>query len=137
MFVLDTNTVAYFFRGEGRVGERLLATPPGEIALPAVVLYELQVGVEKSAAPARRRRQLERFAATVRLLPFAAREARAAARIRVALERRGTPIGPLDTLIAATALANGGTLVTRNVSEFGRVPGLTVEDWYDEPADAS
>lgn len=132
MYVLDTNTVACFFRGEGRIAERLLETPPGEIALPTIVLYELQVGAEKSAAPARRRRQIERFAGTVRLLPFGADEARTAARIRATLERQGTPIGPLDTLIAGTALASGGILVTRNVTEFGRVAGLALEDWFRE-----
>lgn len=131
MYVLDTNTVAYFFRGEGGVAERLLGTPPGEIGIPTVVLYELEVGVEKSASPRRRRAQLTRFVQVVEMLPFGPDEARTAARIRASLERSGTPIGPLDTLIAGTAVARGATLVTRNVREFSRVPELSVVDWYE------
>jgi tRNA(fMet)-specific endonuclease VapC len=65
------------------------------------------------------------------VLPFDAATARRAAKIRVALQPRGETIGPMDILIAATALANGAPLVTRNVAEFGRVPDLGVVNWYD------
>jgi tRNA(fMet)-specific endonuclease VapC len=64
------------------------------------------------------------------ILPFGEAEARAAARIRADLETVGKPIGPHDVLIAATALAHGATLVTRNLRESRRVKGLLVEDWY-------
>jgi tRNA(fMet)-specific endonuclease VapC len=64
------------------------------------------------------------------VLPFGDEEARVAARLRSSLERTGRPIGPLDTLIAGTALCHGATLVTRNVREFARIEGLAVEDWY-------
>lgn len=130
MHVLDTNSVVFFFKGEGRVADRLLERKPSEVALPAVVLYELEVGVLRSKAPARRRTQLDTLLAVMRVLPFGPDEARVAARIRATLEPRGSGIGPLDTLIAATALANRGTLVTHNVREFRRVAGLNVEDWY-------
>ena len=130
MYVLDTNTVASFFKGFGRIAERLLGTPPGDVALPAVVAYELWVGVEKSVEATRRRVQLERFLGVVQVLPFGPREARAAAGLRAALEEAGTPIGPLDTLIAGTAVAHRGILVTGNVREFSRVPTLLVENWY-------
>lgn len=130
MFALDTNSLICFFKGEGRVGERLLATPPAEIAIPSVVLYELETGLARSSAPERRRAQLDRVLEVVRVLPFGAAEARAAARVRAELEAAGTPIGPMDTLIAGVALASRATLVTRNVREFGRVRGLVVEDWY-------
>lgn len=130
MFVLDTNTLIYFFRGEGRVADRLLATSPADIAVPTVVLYELETGIARSNSPAKRRAQLEQLLRVVSLLPFGADEARAAATIRAALEQQGTPIGPMDTLIAATALAARGVLITRNIREFQRVPGLAVEDWY-------
>jgi tRNA(fMet)-specific endonuclease VapC len=130
MYALDTNTLVYFFRGEGHVAERLLATSPADVAVPAVVVYELETGIAKSADPARRRGQLDRLLRAVALLPFGLEEARAAARVRAHLERAGTPIGPMDTLIAATALARSATLVTRNTREFARVPGLTVEDWF-------
>jgi tRNA(fMet)-specific endonuclease VapC len=130
MYVLDTNTVAYFFRGEGRIATRLLRASPGEVAIPAIAAYELRLGLARLGNAARRIEQLEQFLATIRVLPFDDATARVAAAIRVDLERAGQPIGPLDVLIAATALHSAGTLVTRNVSEFGRVPGLRVENWY-------
>lgn len=131
MFVLDTNTVIYFFQGKGRVAERLLSTAPREVALPAIVLYELEVGTAKMAQPAKRRRQLNEIVEVVTILPFGAEEARAGAQIRVKLERAGMKIGPLDTLIAATALRHNAVLVTHNVEELGRVEGLAVRDWYE------
>lgn len=130
MYALDTNTVVDFFRGAGRVAERLLATPPIEVAIPAIVLYELEVGIDRSGNVERRREQLRELVSRSALLPFGFREAAASARLRSELERRGEPIGPLDTLIAGTALAHGATLVTHNTREFGRVTGLSVEDWY-------
>ena len=129
MYVLDTNSVVFFFKGQGRVGERLLAQKPVEVALPAIVLYELEVGVVRSKAPARRREQLDTLLDATRVIPFGPAEARAAAQIRAELGS-GEGIGPLDTLIAATALVSRGTLVTHNTREFRRVPGLSVEDWY-------
>jgi tRNA(fMet)-specific endonuclease VapC len=131
VFVLDTNTVIDFFRGKGRVAERLLALRPSEIALPAIAAYEAWVGVLGSRNAAQREPQFEGFLAAIEVLPFDAATARRAAQIRLALQRRGQTIGPMDTLIAATALENGATLVTRNVGEFGRVPGLGVANWYD------
>ncbi len=131
MFVLDTNTVIYFFKGLGNVAERLLSTPPREIALPSVVVYELEVGAAKMPAPDRRRRQLDELVAMTRVLPFGLEEAKVGAQIRVKLERAGNKIGPLDTLIAAVALRYNSTLVTHNIGEFSRVEGLKVADWFD------
>jgi tRNA(fMet)-specific endonuclease VapC len=130
VYVLDTNSVVFFFKGEGRVAERLFAQKPADVALPAIVLYELEVGVLRSKAPARRRAQLDTLAAAAVVLPFGRSEALMAARVRSALEESGEAIGPLDTLIAATALAARGTLVTHNTREFRRVRGLRIEDWY-------
>lgn len=130
MYFLDTNTVIDLFKGRGRVSERLLARQPSEIALPAIVLYEIEVGIEKSRRPEVNRRQIDELATLAAVVPFADAEARAAAQIRARLEARGTPIGPHDVLIAATALAHGGVLVTRNTRELARVEGLRLEDWY-------
>lgn len=130
MYALDTNSLIYFFKGLGRVGARLLSVPPGEVALPAIVLFEIETGLAKSTSPERRRKQLDELLDVVRLLPFGAKEARAAATARAALERAGQQVGPFDVLIAGTALSHRATLVTRNVREFSRVPGLAVEDWY-------
>ncbi|HUF77417.1 MAG TPA: type II toxin-antitoxin system VapC family toxin [Thermoanaerobaculia bacterium] len=130
MYALDTSTVVDYLRGRGRVGERLLATPSREIALPTIVLYELELGAEKAGAPAERRAELAELFETVTLLAFDEAEAKAAARIRADLEASGLPIGPYDVLIAATALARGAILVTHNREEFSRVAGLRLEDWY-------
>ena len=130
MFVLDTNAVVHYFKGRGRVAERLLSTPPGDVALPSVVVFELLVGVLRSDEVGKRREQLELFLASVATLPFGYAEA-AAAEVRTDLEARGLPIGPFDVLIAGTALAHHATLVTRNTREFGRVGGLNVENWYE------
>ncbi len=130
MFVLDTNTLIYFFKGMGRVSGKLLARSPKEIGIPAVVLYELEVGLAKSAQPEKRQQQLAEMLAVVAILPFGSIEARQAAQIRATLEQAGKPIGPYDLLIAGTALAHNHTLVTHNVKEFGRIPRLLIEDWY-------
>ena len=130
LFALDTNTVSYYLRGQGRVTLRLLAQPPASIALPAVALYELTYGAGRAQAPRDLKARLQEFLARVEVLPFGREEAQAAARVRLDLERSGTPVGPHDILIAGTALAHKATLVTRNVGEFGRVRGLRVADWY-------
>ncbi|MGH8525559.1 MAG: PIN domain-containing protein [Gammaproteobacteria bacterium] len=109
---------------------RLLQVAPREVAVSAVTVYELEVGLAKTSAPRVRRAQVEDFLAFVTVLPFERREATAAAGIRAELERRGLPIGPLDNLIAGTAKAHQAILVTHNVSEFSRIPGLTTVDWY-------
>jgi tRNA(fMet)-specific endonuclease VapC len=131
MYVLDTNTLLDYFRGRGNVARNLLAVPPSEVALPAIAAYEVWVGVLGSRNATRRQAQYEQFLATVEVLPFDAGVSRRAAEIRHALERRGEGIGPLDTLIAATAAASSATLVTRNVREFKRVRGLKLVDWYN------
>jgi len=131
VFVLDTNTVLDYFKGQGRVPERLLATAPSEIALPAISVYEVWVGVLGAQNPKRRREQFEAFLSAVEILPFDAEAGFRAAGLRHSLERAGEAIGPLDTLIAATALAHGGVLVTRNLREFSRVPGLKSVNWHD------
>ena len=131
MFVLDTNTVVDYFKGKGRVAERLLAIAPSEIALPAISAYEVWVGVLGSQNPKRRREQFEAFLSVVEILPFDVEAGMRAAALWHKLERAGEAIDPLDTLIAATAIAHGGVLVTRNLREFSRVPGLKTVNWHD------
>ncbi|MBT4268011.1 MAG: type II toxin-antitoxin system VapC family toxin [Deltaproteobacteria bacterium] len=130
MFVLDTNILIYYFKGIGRVAEKMLAQPPGEIGIPAIVLYELQVGIAKASAPKKRKSQLNSLIEIVRILPFGAAEATSAAFIRADLEKKGKPLGPYDTLIAATALAGNSTLVSHNTKEFKRVSKLKLVDWF-------
>jgi len=130
MYVLDTDTVLDYFRGKGDVATNLLAQPPSEVALPAIAAHEVWVGVLGSRNAARRQVQYEQFLATVEVLAFDAVVSRRAAELRRELERRGEGIGPMDTLIAATAIAHNATLVTRNLREFKRVPGLQLADWH-------
>ncbi|MFO8155450.1 MAG: type II toxin-antitoxin system VapC family toxin [Pseudomonadota bacterium] len=129
-YALDTNTLIYFFKGQGRVAEHLLTTAPADILIPAVVVYEIETGIAKSNEPEKRRVQLAELLDVVTIPPFDRAVATEAAALRAHLEVRGTPIGPLDTLIAATALAHGATLVTHNTAEFQRVPQLPLADWY-------
>jgi tRNA(fMet)-specific endonuclease VapC len=130
MYVLDTNTLIYFFKGLGAVAENLLAKTPKEIAIPSIVLFELEVGIAKSTSPQKREQQLKELESSIQILPFGYSEALAAASIRTALEKQGQLIGPYDILIAAIALSNKGILVTHNTKEFARVKGLLLEDWY-------
>ena len=131
MFALDINTITHFFKGAGRVGERLLGTPPHQVAIPSLVVYELEVGILKSGDPAKRCQQFSALLAQVRVLPFTQVEAEGAAQIRTVLEAKGEGIGPLGTLTAGVAVASQTTLVTRNVWEFSRVEDLEVVNWYD------
>ena len=130
MYVLDTNTLIYFFKGMGNISIHLFDAAPKDIGIPAVVIYELEVGIAKSSSPGKRRLQLKQFTSTVNILPFGLNEAKASANLRANLEKKGTPIVPHDVLIAGTAMANAGTLVTHNTQEFSRVKGLKLEDWY-------
>lgn len=130
MYLLDTNTLIYFFKGQGHVAGRLLSVPPTDLGISAIVLHELETGIDKSTHPDKRRRQLEALVNTAVFFPLAKAEARAAAVIRRDLEEAGTPIGTLDTLIAATAVANRATLVTHNTREFSRIPDLALDDWF-------
>jgi tRNA(fMet)-specific endonuclease VapC len=130
MYILDTNTLIYFFKGIGNVSTRLLQTPPRSIGIPTIVLFELEVGIAKSTSPKKRRLQLESLTSTVNILRLGYEEAIGASTLRADLENRGKPIGPYDVLIAGTALANKGILVTHNTSEFERIKGLQLEDWY-------
>jgi tRNA(fMet)-specific endonuclease VapC len=130
MFLLDTNTLIYFFKGMGNVSTRLLQTPPKEVGVPSIVVYELGVGIGKSASPQKRNSQLAAFLSNVDVLPFGLTEAEVASEVRASLEKQGEPISQYDILIAATALANGATLVTHNTQEFARIKRLPIEDWF-------
>lgn len=132
MYVLDSSVCIEFLRGNlPNVQEMMQATDPSQFAIPAIVEAELLTGAEKSANPVRNRHLVERFTSAFQILPFNSACARIYAQIRAALEAKGTPIGLMDMLIAATALAHFGTIVTNNEREFARVPGLRVEAWAE------
>lgn len=138
MYILDTNTLIYYFKNQGNVAQNLEAVPSADIAISTIVLFELQVGLAKSTSPTKRSQQLQQLLSRVNLVPFDRAAALAAGSIRAQLEQQGTSIGPMDILIAGTAVALQGTIVTRNGREFSRVVGLpmpsgrslTIVDWY-------
>ena len=130
MFMLDTNTLIYFFKAMGEVEENLFAHSPQDIFISSLVIYELQVGIAKSNNPQKREKQLAILLEQVTVLEFGEAEAKASALIRADLEKKGTPIGPIDVLIAGSAKAHNLTLVTHNTKEFMRVEGLVLEDWF-------
>ena len=130
MYVVDTNTLIYFFKGVKSVADRFLAVSPKKIGIPSIVLYELEYGIAKSTSPEKRRAQLKALCALVSILPFDNEAAQLSASIRANLEKKGIPIGPHDMLIAGTALASKGILVTNNTKEFSRIPKLKLNNWY-------
>jgi len=130
LYLLDTNTLIYFFKGFGSVAEMLFSKSPKDIAISTITLYEIEVGIAKSSNPQKQKKQLESFVSRITILPFDSKEAKASAKIRAELEKQGTPIGPLDNLIAGTAFCVNTILVTHNTKEFSKVEGLTIEDWF-------
>lgn len=128
--MLDTNICIELIRGRAqRVFDRLRQHRIDDVAISSITLAELRYGVAKSAQPARNAALLAGFCAPLAILPFDDRAAGNYGSARVALERKGTPIGPLDMLIAAHALSLDMTLVTNNEREFRRVVGLRIENW--------
>lgn len=128
-FLLDTNTVSFHIRRSSAALERRLRKVPAEqVALSVVTEMELRFGLARrpglAIGPL-----VEEVLAGIDILPLTSASAAAYGRIRARLEAAGTPIGPLDLMIAAQAVALGLTLVTNNLDEFRRVPGLACEDW--------
>jgi tRNA(fMet)-specific endonuclease VapC len=130
LYLLDTNTLIYFFKDLGNVSKILLSKSPKEITIPSITLYELEVGIAKSKSPQKRRKQLSEFVSQVTVSQFGANEASMAALVRANLESKGTPIGPYDNLIAGIALSTKSILVTHNTKEFKRIKKLNIEDWF-------
>ena len=129
MILLDTNVIVHYLKGDPAIVARIQNASRGELAIPAIVVYELEYGTLRSKLPARRRRELDAGLGHIQHVPFDSDAATAAASIRIELEKQGSTIGPLDTLIAGTAVSRGAALVTNNAAEFSRVPGLRVLDW--------
>jgi tRNA(fMet)-specific endonuclease VapC len=129
--LLDTNScIDHLRRGAGsNVTNRLNSTVPDSVVLCSVVVAELLYGAHRSTHVARTLAQVRTFCARFSSLPFDNRAAEEYATLRAHLTGTGTLIGPNDLMIAAIGLANGLILVTHNIGEFSRVPGLTLEDW--------
>ncbi len=131
-YLLDTNACIAVINGRpAAVRERLREVMErGETAgVSTVALFELWYGVTKSARVEANTERLAIFLTPLETLPFDDEDARVAGAIRADLERAGTPVGAYDVLMAGQAVRRGLVLVTANVSEFGRVPGLRWENW--------
>ena len=130
ILLLDTNTCIYLINQHPlEVLRKFNEYAVGDIGISSVTAAELHFGVHKSQRPEENRRALEQFLLPLNVAPFDENAAAAYGHVRAQLEKQGTLIGPLDTLIAAHALSLDLTLVTNNLREFERVPGLEVENW--------
>ncbi len=129
-YLLDTNICIFLIRTKpAAVLRRFQQHLADDVGISSVTLAELRYGADKSSRPGQNHAALNAFVAPLSVAAFDAKAADQYGTIRADLEFRGTPIGPLDTLIAAHALRLQRTLVTNNTSEFSRVSGLRVEDW--------
>lgn len=129
-YLLDTNTCIQLIKHHPpEFWRKLSAIPIGQIGLSSCVLAELWYGIEQSARPTENKAALDDFLDYVEVLDWPAEAAPVYGQLRAALKRQGTPIGAMDLMIAAHALALDAMLVTDNLREFQRVPELRVENW--------
>lgn len=132
-YMLDTNICIFAIREKSPdIAEKILEAAGEGICISSITLAELIYGVQKSRFRDQNTKALIRFMTPISVLNFNQDAADEYGRIRVDLESRGTPIGPLDSLIAAHAVAEDLVLVTHNTKEFRRVDGLKVENWFSD-----
>ena len=131
-YMLDTNICIYAIKHKPeRVLTRLQEHDPEEICISSITYAELVHGVEKSKAVEKNRIALALLLANIEIMKFDSLAAESYGKIRAELEKSGTPIGPLDTMIAGHAQSLGFTVVTNNTKEFKRVSGLKIENWAE------
>lgn len=129
-YLLDTNICIYALKSRPpEVLQRLQEVGRAAVAVSVVTVLELREGAEKSQQPDANHSRLDFFLKPIPVLNFERDDALAGARVRAHLERQGTPIGDFDSLIAAQAMVRDLVLVTNNLREFERVPGLKVQNW--------
>ena len=128
-YMLDTNMCIFLMKNRPEVVEKYRQNKEHGIAISAITAAELQFGVFNSSQPEKNRNNLTAFFTGLAVLDFDDTAALEYGRIRAELQRNGTPIGPLDMLIAAHAKSCGMVLVTNNTREFSRVNGLKLDDW--------
>lgn len=130
MYFLDTNICIYLMKNSyPLLTEKVLSCDPSGLAISSITVFELEYGAEKSNWGEKNRHKLAMFLSPFNILQFTCDDAVAAGRLRGYLEKQGTPIGPYDVQIAAQGLSRNITVVTHNIGEFSRVPGLKLEDW--------
>ena len=129
-FLLDTNICIYIIKQKPpEVLQKFKVYNVGDIGISSISVAELEFGVYKSKFPERNQQALEQFLLPLTIVDFDAGAANMYGKTRAILDKQGTPIGSLDTLIAAHALSLQITLITNNVKEFSRVPNLKLENW--------
>ena len=128
-FLLDTDTCVYWLRGQPAVQARLAAVSIEELSISVITLAELRYGADCSTGRDANHRAIDDFVSGVTVLPVDASIARVFGEIKADLRRQGKLIEDFDLLLAATALANGLTLVTNNVAHFERVAKLPLSNW--------
>lgn len=132
-YLLDTCVLSDFGRGDAATLAKVKSTPPALIAVSSITAMEIEFGLELDPARARKLAPvMHALLGAVEVLPYRLEDARATAKLRASLGRKGRPIGAYDALIAGCALSRGLVLVTSNEREFGRVSGLRVENWRRE-----
>ncbi len=132
-YMLDTNICIFAIRNSNdNVLKKFHEHLDDELYISSITLAELMYGVEKNRKPEQNRNALLQFLTLIDIKEFSEKAAIEYGKIRAFLENQGTPIGPLDTLIAAHAVSENMILVTHNMKEFLRVPDLTVENWTFE-----
>lgn len=133
-YLLDTNIVIYVIKRRPLEVMGVFNQNAGRMAISAITLSELYHGADKSAKVAQNLAVVEEFASLLEVLPYGAKASQHYGAIRAELEKVGRPIGVNDLHIAAHARSEGLTLVTNNLSEFERVPGLLLENWVGSPS---
>lgn len=128
LYMLDTDTVSFALRGVGKVGAELLKRAPSEVCISSITLAEMRYGAEHRQSK-KLHALIDGFAGSVAVMSFDEDAAAAFGRTAAELTRAGTPIGELDTMIAAHALSLDLTLVTNNTKHFRRVRSLRIENW--------
>lgn len=128
-YLLDTDTCIYALRQNPSVLRQLLAQSRNDMALSVITEAELRTGAAKSTSAGRTLRLVENFLRPLSIVEFTSNDAVSYAQVRAKLKRAGRPIGALDTLIAAQAVARKLVLVSSNEREFRRVVGLRMENW--------
>jgi len=132
-YLLDTNICIYITKHHPQeVLTKFESLQVGDVGMSIITYGELHFGAEKSRQPTQTHAKLDRLAELINILPLSISAANSYGSIRSALEKAGTPIGANDLWIAAHALAEDRILVSNNLREFQRVPGLTVENWVQK-----
>ncbi len=130
MYLLDTNICIYVMKNAyPALTQKVLSFDPSNLCISSITVFELEYGAAKSNWGEKTRQSMQMFLAPFNIIGFDSKDAASAGIIRGYLEKQGSPIGPYDVQIAGQAISRSMLMITHNVGEFSRVPGIRVEDW--------